>query len=86
MITAAEEAVETGDLTRLKAALAEEIEHALIEKLAHVRELQQASTEPTNPQDVSAARERVSAELGFVTFAESLREAALGKGAPHHAD
>jgi hypothetical protein len=42
VIPAAEHAVETGDLAKLKAVLMEEIEHALRERLAHVRELQKA--------------------------------------------
>jgi hypothetical protein len=84
VIPAAEHAVETGDLSRLKTVLVEEIEHALKERLAHVREAQRASREPASAAAVAGARERVSAELGFVTFAETLREAVHGKGAPHH--
>lgn len=86
VIPAAERAVETDDLSQLKAVLMKEIEHALDERLAHVRETRKASKEPTSAAAVPAARERVSAELGFITFAESLREAAQGKGAAHHAD
>jgi Family of unknown function (DUF6448) len=86
VIPAADYAVETGDLAKLTAVLSEEIEHALRERLAHVRELQKASREPKTAVEVAAARERVSAELGLVTFAESIRQAALGRGAEHHAD
>lgn len=86
VIPAADVAVETGDLAKLKAVLLEEIDHALGERLAHVRELQRAPPEPTTAAAVPAARERVSAELGFVTFAESIRQAALGTGAEHHPD
>ena len=86
VIPAAEHAVETGELAKLKAVLVEEIEHALRERLAHVRELQEAPLEPKTAADVPHARERVSAELGFVTFAETLRQAVLGKGAEHHVD
>jgi hypothetical protein len=86
VIPAAEHAVESGDLARLKAALMEEIDHALRERLAHLRDLQKASLEPQSAAEVPQARARVSAELGFITFAESLRQAALGKGAEHHAD
>ena len=82
-IPAAEHAVETGDLSKLKAVLFEEIEHALGERLAHVRELQTAPRETTNPAELPAARKRISAELGFVTFAESVRQAALGVGTAH---
>jgi len=86
VIPAAEHAVETGDLAKLKEALVEEIEHALRERLAHVRELRNVSLDPQSAAEVPHARERVSNELGFVTFAETIRQAALGKGAEHHAD
>jgi hypothetical protein len=86
VVPAADVAVETGDLTKLKAVLVEEIDHALSERLSHVRELQAASLEPKTAADIPAARERVSAELGFITFAESIRQAAIGKGAEYHAE
>lgn len=86
VVPAAEHAVETGDLAKLNAVLMQEIEHALRERLAHVRELKKAPLEPKTAAEVSHSRERVSAELGFITFAESLRQATLGKGAEHHAD
>ncbi len=86
VIRAAEEAVESGDVAKLKAALMEEIEHALAERFAHVRALRNVSREPKSASDVAHARERVSAELGFITFAETIRQAALGKGAEHHAE
>jgi hypothetical protein len=87
VIPAADHAVATGDLAKLKAVLASEVEHALAERLAHVRELQTTSIEPKTAAEVAAARKRVSAELGFVTFAESIRQAALGKSAgQHHVD
>jgi hypothetical protein len=85
-IPAAERAVETGDLSTLRTVLVEEIDRALQERLAHVRETQNAAREPQSAGDVAAARERIRAELGFVTFAESLRQAALGKFAEHEAD
>jgi hypothetical protein len=86
VIPAAEQAVETGDLTKLKAVLLEEIEHALQSRLAHVRELQKAPLEPKTAAEVPESRARISGELGFITFAENLRQAALGKGTEHHAD
>ena len=85
-IPAAEQAVETGDVSKLKAVLVEKLDHALRERLAHVRELQKASKEPKTASEVAAARERISAELGYVTFAEIVLEAVLGKGGEHHAD
>jgi hypothetical protein len=86
VIPAAEQAVETGDLAKLNAALMHEIDHALQERLARVRKLQKAPLEPKTDAEVPHSRERVSGELGFITFAENLRQAALGKGTEHHAD
>jgi hypothetical protein len=85
-IPAAEDAVQTGDLAKLKDVLSEVIEHSLAERLAHVRQFQNVSSNPKTDAEVAPARERVSAELGFITFAESVRQAALGKGAEHHVD
>jgi hypothetical protein len=86
VIPAAEHAVETGDLAKLKAVLTDEFEHALNERLAHMRELQKAPLEPKTAAEVPHSRERVSAELGFITFAQNLHQAAFGKGAEQHAD
>jgi hypothetical protein len=86
VIPAAETVVETGQLAGLMAVLTEKIEHALRDRLAHVRELQEAPREPKTAAQVPHARERVSAELGFITFAETLHQAALGKGAEQHVD
>jgi hypothetical protein len=86
VVPAAEQAVRTGDLTGLKAVLVAEIEQALAERIAHARELQGVSLQPGTAAEVPHARERVSAELGFVTFAESLRQAALGRGGEHHVE
>jgi hypothetical protein len=86
VIPAAEHAVETGDLTKLKAVLMEKVEHALNERLAHVQRLNKAPLEPKTASEVPHSRERISAELGFITFAENLHQAALGKGSEQHAD
>ena len=86
VIPAAEYAVQSGDLAKLKAVLVDEIEHALHERLANVRKLQNISLEPQTAAEVPHARERVSTELGFITFAETLRQAVHGKGAEHHVD
>jgi hypothetical protein len=51
-----------------------------------VRELQNAPLEPGSAAEVPRARERISVELGFVAFAETLRQVALGKGTEPHAD
>jgi hypothetical protein len=86
MIAAAERSLETGDLQSVKSVLLEEIDHVLGERLAHIRELRKVSSEPTNYAQVAAARDRISAELGFITFAEGLRQAVLGKTPAHHED
>jgi hypothetical protein len=86
VIPAAERAVQTGEVGALKAVLVQEIEHALTERLAHVRKLKDAPLNPTTSSEVPHSRQRVSVELGFITFAETLRQAALGRGAEHHAD
>jgi hypothetical protein len=78
-IPAAERAIETGDFSQVKALLVEEIEHALHERLAHVREARQVSKEPRTGDQVEAARKRVSTEFAFVGFVESLRQAAHGE-------
>jgi hypothetical protein len=78
-IPAAERAIETGDLSQVKALLVEEIEHALHERLSHARQAREASKEPRAVEQVEAARRRVSAEFAFVGFVESLRQAAHGE-------
>ncbi|HEY6024003.1 MAG TPA: DUF6448 family protein [Pseudolabrys sp.] len=81
-IPAAERAVETGNVAPVKALLVEDVEHGLHARLAHVQETQKGVKEPKTQKDVPAARERASAELGFVTYVEGLRQAA--HGAPGH--
>lgn len=86
VIPAAEQAVETGDLTKLEAVLVEEIKHSLRERFSHVRALREAPLDPMTAAEVPGARARISAGLGFITFAETLRQAAHGKGAVPHTD
>ena len=69
-IPVAERAIETGNLAQVKALLVEEDEHGLHARLAHVMETQKGIKEPKATKDVPAARERASAELGFVTYVE----------------
>jgi hypothetical protein len=83
-IPAAERATETGNLTQVKALLTEEVEHGLDVRLAHVVEAQKTAKERKTAKDVPAARERVSAELGFVTYVEALRQAAHGVPGHEH--
>ncbi|HET9903316.1 MAG TPA: DUF6448 family protein [Xanthobacteraceae bacterium] len=82
-IPAAERAVEKGNLSEVKAVLAEEIEHGLHGRFAHVRETQNAPRAPKAAEEVPAARARVNAELGFVTYVEGVRQAIHGAGHAH---
>lgn len=84
MIPAAERALQSGDVSAARAILLEEIDHGLAERLAHARSLRAVTVEPRNHDDVAAARERVSAELEFITYAEGLRQAVSGAAAEHH--
>lgn len=77
-IPAAERALATGDLAALRALIGKEIEHGLHTRFDHAKVAAEAPFEPKTAADVAAARERVSAELGFVTYVESLRQAAHG--------
>jgi hypothetical protein len=86
VIPAAGQAVETGELEKLNAVLMEKIRHALDERLAPVKELSKAPLEPATDAEVPHSRERISAELGFITFAGSLHQTLPGKGAEHHVD
>jgi Family of unknown function (DUF6448) len=83
-IPAAERAMESRNLAQTKELLADEIQHALRARLDHVVETQNASKEPKTAKDVPAARERVSAELGFVTYVEGLRQAVQGAAGHEH--
>lgn len=78
-IPAAEQALETGDVSKVQALLVEEIEHGLHERLAHAREGLKTSKEPRTADQVEEARKRVSGEFEFVVFVESLRQAAHGE-------
>lgn len=83
-IPAAEAAVRSGDLSKIKTVLSHDLEAALEQRLKHVREAQTAPAEARTSEDVARVRERVSAELRFVTFAETLHQAAQGVGTVHH--
>jgi hypothetical protein len=83
-IPAAERAIETGNLAPVKALLVEEVEHGLHARLAHAQETQKGVKQPKTINEVPAARERVSAELGFVTYVEGLRQAVHGAAGHEH--
>jgi hypothetical protein len=83
-IPAAERAVDTSTLAPAKALLVEELEHGLHARFAAVEETRKAPKEPVAASDVPGARARVSAELGFVTYVEGLRQAIHGAGGHEH--
>jgi hypothetical protein len=71
-IPAAEEALETGKLEPLLHLLSEEVEKSIHERFEHAGALSSVPEEPQTAADVSAARERVSAELGFIGYVEGI--------------
>lgn len=83
-IPAADRAIGSGDIAEVKMLLVEAMEHGLQERFVHMREAQMAPREPKTAEDVLAARERVSAELGFVAYVEGLYQAALGAAGTEH--
>lgn len=83
-IPAAERAVETGDLTPVKALLVEGVEHSIATRLAHVLETREHAGELVTADNLPAARERASAELGFVTYVEGLNQAVKGAAGHEH--
>jgi uncharacterized protein DUF6448 len=85
-IPAAERAVATGNLSQIKALLVDGVEHGLHERIAHVREAQKGTLQPKTMNEVPAARERASAELGFVTYVESVSQALQGAAGHEHKD
>lgn len=84
VIPAAERALASGDVTSLRNLLTGDMEHALTERLAEARGLRDTPAEPKTLAEVEVARERISAELEFVSFAESLRQAIAGNLPGHH--
>jgi hypothetical protein len=83
MIPAAERALQTGSISEVRTLLISDIDQRLSERLAHFQELRNVSTEPKQYDQVLAARLRISAELGFITYAEGLRQSIVA-GLAHH--
>jgi hypothetical protein len=82
-IPAAERALASGDLRQVKAVLAEEMEHGLTRRLEAARNGAAHTAEAKTADQVPAARERIMAELGFVTYAEGVRQVIHGATAGH---
>lgn len=83
-IPAAERAIETGNLSQVHALLVEEMEHGLHARFEHAQAARKAADRSKN--DVAAARQRASAQLGFVTYVEGLKQSAQGAAGHEHKD
>jgi hypothetical protein len=81
-IPAAEKSLESSRLEPVIGVLSTELNDNLAERFEEAKRMQGASKEPTDPAGVPAARKRVSAELGFIGYVESIFLAITG-GAPH---
>lgn len=79
-IPAAERALETGKVDGVRALLAEEVHHGVTHRFEEATARAAATKAPTSHAGVQAARERVSAELGFVGYAEGIYAATKGAG------
>ena len=77
-IPAAERALEGGQVEPLIKVLAESVEHGIGERFEHTAAKLRLSKEPATHAEVQAARERVSAELEFIGYAESIYLALKG--------
>jgi hypothetical protein len=76
-IAAAERAIETGKVADLVQLVSHEATHGIEHRFHGVAELT-ASKSPETHAGVAAARQRVSAELGFVGYIEGLYQATRG--------
>ncbi|MGE0333899.1 MAG: DUF6448 family protein [Gammaproteobacteria bacterium] len=77
-IPAAEEALETGKTEELMALMAEQVTHGIADRFKDAVAHRPATKEPAGVSDVAAARERVSAELGFIGYVEGIYLATKG--------
>jgi hypothetical protein len=71
-IPAAEEALETGKPEALLQLMSEEVENGIRERFEEAHALSSAPQEPQTAAEVPAARERASAELGFIGYVEAI--------------
>jgi hypothetical protein len=76
-IAAAERAIEAGKVADLVRLISHEAAHGIEHRFHGVAELK-ASKAPETHAGVAAARQRVSAELGFVGYVEGLYQATRG--------
>ena len=73
-------AIESGELEPLLALLSQEIEAGVTDRFSHVTAMGSAPEAPATPEDVPAARERVSEELAFIGYVEGIYQATEGGG------
>jgi hypothetical protein len=78
-IPAAEKALETGKTDQLNALMAEQVTHGITDRFKEAVAHRPATKEPAAAAEVGAARERVSAELGFIGYVESIYLATEGR-------
>ena len=71
-IPAAEKALETGKTDELTALMAKHVTHSIAERFEAAAAHRTVMKEPASPADVAAARDRVSAELGFIGYVEGV--------------
>jgi hypothetical protein len=79
-IPAAEKTLETGKLDSVISLISEEVAHGLAERFGRVAATREAPRAPSTHAEVAAARERVSAELEFIGYVETLYQATQGGG------
>ena len=79
-IPAAEKALASGELDQLLKLMSQEVGHGMTERFQHALAKKAATKEPATKADVQAARERVSAELDFIGYAERIYLATKGGG------
>lgn len=71
-IPTAEAALDSGKLEPVLEVLADATAAGAEQRFAHARHMQEFSDQPASPADVPAARERISAELEFIGYIESI--------------
>ncbi len=77
-IPAAEKAIETGATGDLIALLSEELARGINARFEHVLHSKELPAKATDKSTVPAARERVKAELAFVTYVQGVYAATKG--------
>lgn len=81
-IPAADRALVSGNLTEVQTLLVQDLEHGLHARLERAQAARKAASQSSG--DVAAARERASAELGFVLYVEGVRQVVHGASGHEH--